>query len=394
MKDQTKTKKRGIRTGFKIAFKVTKELIVLAITLVMVFVALLLIVNRDRWNLDAVKRWITYSSLEKNTEGQTEEFLFSGDSSNRFAALDGGLLLCSNHALALYSSSGEEVFTQGVNMKNPVVRSNGSYAVAYDAGGTYLCVFHDNEMVYDYSASKNCEILSANINDSGYFALVEQTAGHKATVTVYDNHCQPRIGINESTNFVTDAVISDDSKYVALIEIYQDDVTLGGSLVAYQLSDASSVFTTRLNDQVVIDMQWKDNRIWLQQEYGVCVLDSKGTILDTWSDSGKYLERYSLGGDGFAVELLSKYRSGSAGELRVIDDAGQQSVSRSVSEEVLSISAAGRYIAVLTTGSLTVYTEDLREYASVANDTARRAIMREDGSVLLIGTEKARLFIP
>lgn len=394
MKDQGKTKKRGIHTGFKIAFKVTKELVVMAITLVMVFVALLLIVNRDRWNLDAVKRWITYSSLEKNTEGQTEEFLFSSDSSNSFATLDGGLLLCSNHALELYSSSGEEVFNQEVSMKNPVIRSSGSYAVVYDAGGTDFYVFHENELVYDYNASENSAILSANVNSSGYLALVEQTAGHKATVTVYDNRYQPRIGINESTNFVTDAVISQDSKYVALVEIYQEDASLGSNLVAYQVSDATSVFSTKLNDQVVIDMQWKDNRIWLQQEYGVCVLDGKGNILDTWSDSSKYLERYSLGGEGFAVELLSKYRSGSAGELRVIDDAGQQSVSRSISEEVLSVSAAGRYIAVLTTSTLTVYTDDLREYASVANYNARRAIMREDGSVLLIGTEKARLFIP
>jgi hypothetical protein len=51
-------------------------------------------------------------------------------------------------------------------------------------------------------------------------------------------------------------------------------------------------------------------------------------------------------------------------------------------------------VAVLTTSSLVIYTDDLQEYAAVANRTSRRAIMRDDGSVMLIGTENAHLFIP
>lgn len=67
-----------------------------------------------------------------------------------------------------------------------------------------------------------------------------------------------------------------------------------------------------------------------------------------------------------------------------------------VTEEVLSVSACGEYVAVLTAQSLTVYPMDLSEvYASLDNRSgARRVLMREDGSAMLISTDSASLFIP
>lgn len=387
-------KYRKFWQGVFLVRRKAKEILAIIITVAMLFTAVCAIIYRDRLNLDALKRWVAYGSLEKDEEGQTEEFVFSGDSNNHFAALGGGLLVSSNHAITLYSQSGEEVVRKSVSMEQPVVYANGTYAVVYDVGGDDLYIFHGNEEVFSYNSSSDGIILSAKVNENGYLALVEQTSGHKASVTVYDNSYNRVIGVNESTNFVTDAMISPDNKSVAVLKIYQEESQLNTDLVRYSLSDATLQSETHLKEQVVIDMGWKEGRIWLQQESGVTVLDSEGKLINTWSDTTRYLSRYTLGGNGFAVQLMSRYRSGSAGELRVIDDNGQQKVSRNIKEEVLSISAANQYIAVLTTSSLTIYTKELQEYASVSNLKARQAILRNDGSVLMVGTDRAYLFVP
>ncbi|MCD7887222.1 MAG: DUF5711 family protein [Clostridiales bacterium] len=393
MAAQSGKKRKQNRNGVRVFAGVTRQLVIYVVTAVILVCAVLAIVYRDRLNLDALKRWVAYGSLSTDEDGQAERFSFSSGGC-AFASLDGGLLLCSDNTIQLLSRSGEQALSADVSMKQPVISTAGDYAVVYDVGGSDLYVFHSAEQVFSYSTSGDFALLSARVNENGYLVVVEQTSGYKATVTVYGSDYQPRIAINESTNFITDAVLSPDGRSVAVIEIYQDDSALGSDLVIYQVSDASVTSTTQLGEQLVLDLRWQNGRIWLEREYGVTVADSDGGILDTWADASKYLERYSLDGDGYAVELMSKYKSGSLGELWVIDSSGQQKVSRSVSEEVLSVSAAGRYIAVLTTSSLVVYNSNLEEYASTVNTTARRVIMRDDGSAMMIGTDEAWLFVP
>ena len=83
--------------------------------------AILLVVYRDKVNLDALKRYITYRNLEKNDAGQTTEFTYTRDASNVFASLDGTLLLCSDTALQLYSNSGLLYIDEQVKMSQPVI---------------------------------------------------------------------------------------------------------------------------------------------------------------------------------------------------------------------------------------------------------------------------------
>lgn len=61
----------------------------------------------------------------------------------------------------------------------------------------------------------------------------------------------------------------------------------------------------------------------------------------------------------------------------------------------MSISASGRYIAVLYADKLAIYTPQLEQYASLTGtDYAREALVGSDGSALLMASEKAVRFLP
>ena len=74
---------------------------------------------------------------------------------------------------------------------------------------------------------------------------------------------------------------------------------------------------------------------------------------------------------------------------------GPEIASLGVRDEILSVSAAGRYIAVLYADKLAVYNRDLQEYA-VLNGTgvAREALARADGTTVLLGADQAELYLP
>ena len=107
-----------------------------------------------------------------------------------------------------------------------------------------------------------------------------------------------------------------------------------------------------------------------------------------------HLKRYSLAGDGFAVALLAKYRAGSQGELWVVSSDGSHK-SLEIDQQVLSLSAAGRYIAVLTGKQLNIYTKDLELYATLdSTQGARQVLLMEDGSAVLISADSASFYVP
>ena len=85
---------------------------------------------------------------------------------------------------------------------------------------------------------------------------------------------------------------------------------------------------------------------------------------------------------------------GGSGEVLLINENGEAEVSQAISGEVLSVSAAGKYIAVLTTESLILYTDDLKEYSTTENNGSKRAIINSDGATMMIGTDSTRLYVP
>ena len=111
-------------------------------------------------------------------------------------------------------------------------------------------------------------------------------------------------------------------------------------------------------------------------------------------DASRNLQSFSLEGDGFAAMFYTNYQGGSAGSITLLDGEGTEH-SLGINEEVLDVSAAGDYVAVLTGNELTIYKSDLTLYAATSNSWgARRVLMREDGSALLVTNESASLYLP
>ena len=79
-------------------------------------------------------------------------------------------------------------------------------------------------------------------------------------------------------------------------------------------------------------------------------------------------------------------QSGQAGDG---GQSGRELASLDIDEEVMSLSAAGKYVAVLYQDHLTIYDKDLQEYAVLKDvSAAGTVLMRSDGSAVLTGASR------
>ena len=382
------------RLGMRLS-PVTKRILALILTGVFLCSGAVLVVYRDHFNLDALKRHMTYRSLEKDDQGQTAEFTYTRDATNAFASLNGSLVLCSDTALQLYSNSGVLYIDRQVKMNDPVISVCGTYAVVYDVGGNNLYVIHNKEVVFEYTSKTGCDLLSARVNENGCLAVVEEASGYKASVRIYNSAFKLVLAENVSSEYVVDAVISPSNSQFAVVSIAQRSGKFSSILSLYDGKEGDQLASTVLEDQFILEVHWQSNNIWLQGNDSATVLDQELNVLGTWSEPNQYLQGYSLNGDNYAVEVASWYKAGGSGEVLLIDERGDTACSKAISGEVLSVSAAGRYIAVLTAEALTIYTSnDLEEYAQINNNGSKRAIIHSDGATMMIGADSTWLYVP
>ncbi|WP_195278269.1 DUF5711 family protein [Clostridium sp. J1101437_171009_A5] len=375
------------------------RLLAFLVTLALMAGAVALVANRDKLNLDGVRRWFNYRSLERSDSGQAESFSYDGGSASSFATLDDGLLVCSTASIRLYSGSGTLYVDQTISMEHPVIHSTEHSAVVYDAGGQDLFVFSGKEQVFSLSLKEDESLLSARLNQEGSLVVVAQESGYKGTVTVYGQDFQPIMRIKLSSRFVSDATLSPDGKSVALVTLGVNGSTFESTLELYQLSrteeDVSPDYTCSLGNDVPLDLAWKSDGIWVLGQSSFTLVSPSGENKGSYDYSGQYLKGFSLNGEGYAVLLLGKYRAGSAADLIVLDHTGLVKASSSLHDQVFSLSAAGNYIAVLSAGRLDLYTPDLTLYRSLeTTQGARRVIQRSDGSTMLMNADTAHLYVP
>ena len=375
------------------------RLLAFLLTLALILGAIFLVVNRDSLNFDALKRWFTYRSLARSDSGSGEPFAYQGGSSLSLHACGGDLLAVSETGVRLYSPGGTAYVEDTLPMENPVCQVSGNAAVVYDAAGSTLRVYKDRAQVFALSDT-GATILSARLNQNGYLAVVTRSSGYKGVVSVYDANYKPLMSLKLSSVYILDAVVSPDNRSLLAVTADQENRFFNSTLAQYSLSDSGSEPPTptaawSLGNRLPLDLIWDETGVRVVTQSAALAADGALNQSGEYNWSERYLKRYSLLADDRFAVLTSPYRSGSQTTLEMVDMSGQVTASLDETRPILSISAAGKYIGVLTSQELNIYTRDLELYATLENSSnATRLVMLADGSAFLATQDTAWLYLP
>lgn len=347
----------------------------------------------DRSGFDGLRRSIIYAKAVKDENGCAQLYRYNSDQSGHFASLDGSLVSVSMHQLTVLDEKNRTLYDESVKFQTPSLQSRGGRAVAYDVGGTEVYVLSDKGLVYKLDCAG--EVLNASLNQKGWLTVVCGESGCKVAVRVYDAEGEAVFAFRSSDRFVMTAALSADSRTLAAVTMGQENGVFASYVVFYRVNSDKEAGRCTLRGSVVYDLTAAGSGFCAVTEEQLCFLSGDGVMTAAYDYGGDYLRRVSVSDDGYAAVLLGRYRTGTQHRIVTVNGEGKELAALEIDAEVASLSAAGRYVAVLTGEELVIYDKQLKPCAQLQEvSQAREVLMRSDGSAVLAGSMAASLYLP
>ena len=365
--------------------------------IVAVLAALFLIFPR-LINTDRIVRFFRYMGLrDKESYGRIS---FEGGAGNVYAGFDDGLLVGTESGVTLYTLDGEQKTLIQGSLPSPVLRSGGKMSLVFSPGSAYAAaVGAGGTVVMDGALSGS--FINADISSDGCTAYLTAETGYKSVATVLDSNFEPIYRFSSRTRYLNACAVSEEGAYLALTRleeengVYRSGITILRTDLPLEDLEQDSEDSVRLDlgNQLVYELHFLDQTHFVAiAQNEIVFFDVSGEWLGSLSTHAGQVTDYAFSSDGWMIIAMEQ---NGGGRVLSLDAAGQTLGELELTERVRSVSAAERYAAILTETCVQTLDRKLNVYdRSWDVLAATRAIVRPDGSVLLVGSGGTKLFIP
>lgn len=342
--------------------------------------------------LAALRRWLVYGDSRETRDA----YSYAADPANRYGLLDESLLVVGSNAVRILQSDGtvaSEISPLG--MESPQLSVGSRLASVCDAGGDTLYILDQAGLRQTLTTERGLCYYAARLNGSDYLAVTEQKSGYKARVSVYDSSGTMIFNFDSYDNYISDAIVTEDCRSVVAVSLSSQGGVFASRLLVYDLERAELVDSCPIRDGLVYDLASRGDRVVSLCDTRLAITTLAGETLLDRSYGSLYLHDYALTGDDFCALLLGRYQAGNVCTLTTYGLDGSEIARLALTEEVLDMSAAGDYLAVLYGDSLVLYDRELQEHARLeGTGYAQQVQMEPNGTALVISGTSARRFMP
>jgi len=326
------------------------------------------------------------------TGGVAGDFSFEPHTSNVYAAFKGGLVVVSAADATVYGPDGRQIRREHFAADSPAISAGENAVAAYDIGGASLIVFDEDELLFSYRSDR--QLIDASVNERSWVAVCETSGEYKGVVTVFDESGRSLYKWYSAQGYVLAASISPNGKYLAVVTLQQKQEVFRSVVSVFALSSEDVRAEYQLEDDVIIDIGFiKNDLIACVSESSLVYLDAEAREKAVYDYDGFSLHNYIIGPD-YTVLSLSRTNSGLNGRIVTVDLSGREMGSADVSGTVQCISSGGGRIAALIENSTVLYTSSMKEDGELSSSGAKKVLLTDDGSVLILTNTDAKLYLP
>jgi len=359
------------------------------IVLLCIFASVVLSIYTFRTDMvEAYTAMKARSQIESMAEADIERIYFEPDSTNLYSLYNYNLTVLNHGTLKMYTPAGSELLSLQLGFSRPALAVGDTYVAAYDRGNKSIIITGQTSLVD--TIEEEGGIISVDQNDAGFLAVTRDDDYYRSVVNVYDNSQNLIYQWKTSDYYLLRAVLSPDSKHIAVAALTQDGGEFQSKIIFFDLSREEFGASYVMDGSLATNMYFLDNeKLCIIGDNRAAVIDTLGLEVCVYEYGNDMLKTYASGSDCVVLALTDR-TSGLGSKLVTISASTDKPIIRSTDDAVRKLSVSGDYIAVLYTQSTEVYNKELKPYGQpVEVYGVRDLLINDEGKVLLIYSSEA-----
>ena len=247
--------------------------------------------------------------------------------SARYARFDTGIVFVSENQMSLYDKKGEVRWNSATNISDPVLKTNGDYALLWETDGQNAVVYKNRKQIYSIQSEN--KIITGYISAVGECVLVTQKPYYKGEVIVFNKSGEIIYSRSFGSENIMAAAISDTRRLaVALMSV---DTEANSKVAFFDINKTDEDCNIIYKDTIIYDMEFNSNSLIAYADGKMMSIRPNAKEDWVYNYGEKILNRYMRGSRDTRMLMFDNQNNA---ELSVISLNGRET--HKISTEVIA----------------------------------------------------------
>ncbi|MBE6699214.1 MAG: hypothetical protein E7584_03110, partial [Ruminococcaceae bacterium] len=260
------------------------------------------------------------ASAERVDIFSNDSVSYSTDEEQSFTLYRKGLAVAGNTGVTIFSATGRQLVSHGIQYNDPVAVGSGKYLLVYERGGKQYSLYNANTQMH--AGETEYPISGAAVSDSGMYALISSASDANSAVYLYNNRFS-LINIYKKSGNVLDAAISADGRRIALLTVTPRDGGVSTSVMLARPGEAEAIAEQKIASSLGLQCHFTDSgKLAALCTTGLAYLSNDGELEFFYDFEKKIPTTADLCADGVAI-CLKKSEISEKNIIIIFDKSGK-----------------------------------------------------------------------
>ncbi len=367
-----------------------KRILVCLALITVLGLAVFVISNSDNLTPDKIGNWLKYEVFGSHDNGYPVKITGTSVNDGNFLC-DGDICYVSDTSFESLSPSGNGVGYNQHSFANPVLCTAGDNVLIYNLGGNGFVTGTKKQL----ESTKDTEkyIITADINSSGYYAVVTEADGYLSKLFVYNRDKEKIYTYSFAEYYITGVALNESGTGCVACGVTGDNGSLIGAAYVLDFTSEEPVATYPLDENIIYSVKY------LNSSTACMVGSSSAYMLDIGASKLNQVEYKQMELTAFDIDtdtdslVLSLSRSGDGRKCSVeyVDRNGEVIGVNDTDCEISSISLYKNRIAALDNTMCYLFDTDGNELGNADAGIGAKSVRLENtASAYVLGINEIR----
>ena len=186
-------------------------------------------------------------------DNETYLIPFENASNSSYEVSDNSVIVAKSNFIGKFNNKGETTWSLNTSVVNPILDVDGHYILVAENGGTKICLYENNKLIYE-SDTENT-ILNASVSSIGDVVVVTEKEFFKGAVEVYNKIGEKVFSWSSGTNTVICADVSPSGRRIA-VAFLDSRKDINGSVQFFNIDESDNYKKVEIPGTAIFDLKF------------------------------------------------------------------------------------------------------------------------------------------